>query len=261
MAPVGDCKCTLCKSLDPIEGNIFGKKSLVFEKLDLYPINYEPEDGCSCENCADLVLYRKDPSLKKFSSQPYCRTKCQCGLCVRKREERATGWSNFVPYYPDFACLCFTCRNQRFDWQMSEIKRLRRNILKYRREIRDPGSYVGFYLSETSEKRQQRLDKLVRDSQICLKAAEENLWKKYGVVVTEADETEIAKEQEEERQAEYRRNFPHTCLRCVLDEDDKFTKSKSESADDDDKYRNAIGFGPKNTAEKSGFGVPPGWDK
>ena len=142
---------------------------------------------------------------------------------------------------------------------MSEIKRLRRNILKYRREIRDPGSYVGFYLSETSEKRQQRLDKLVRDSQICLKAAEENLWKKYGVVVTEADETEIAKEQEEERQAQYRRNFPHTCLRCVLDEDDKFTKS--ESADDDDKYRNAIGFGPKNTTEKSGFGVPPGWDK
>ena len=196
MAPVGECKCTLCKSLDPVEGNIFGQASLVIDRLDLYPIKYEPEGGCSCKNCADLVLYRKDPSLKKFSSQPYCRDKCQRSLCVRKREERATGWHTFVPYYPDFACLCFTCRNYRFNWQLSEIKRLRQNILKHRREIRDPGSYVGFYLTETDDKRQQRLDKLVRDSQVSLKVTEEKLWKKYGVVVTEADEIEIAQEQE-----------------------------------------------------------------
>ena len=160
----------------------------------------------------------------------------------------------FVPYYPDFACLCFNCRKQRFDWQLSEIKRLRHNILRLRREIRDPGSYVGFYLTETSDKRQQRLDKLVSDSQIALKAAEENLWKKYNVVVTEADEIEIAREQKEERQAQYRRNFPHTCLRCVLD--------KSEE--------DATGFGtqrPKSLMptlgdlNKKPFGDPPGWDK
>ena len=90
MAQVGECKCTLCKSLDPVEGNIFGQKTLVIDKFDLYPINYEPDGGCLCENCADLVMYRKDPSLKKFSSQPYCLKECQCSLCERKREERAT---------------------------------------------------------------------------------------------------------------------------------------------------------------------------
>ena len=132
--------------------------------------------------------------------------------------------------------------------------------MKHRREIRDPGSYVGFYLTETDDKRQQRLDKLVRDSQVALKAAEENLWKKYNIVVTEADEIEIAQEQEEERQAQYRRNFPHTCLRCVLDEDDKLIKSKSKSED-----RNATqrpkNLMPTEKPQRFSFGDAPGWDK
>ena len=68
---------------------------------------------------------------------------------------------------------------------------------------------------------------------IALKATEENLWEKYHIVVTNVDEFEIEREQEEDRQREYRRNFPHTCIRCVLDDDDdKFIKSKSTAAGD-----------------------------
>ena len=83
MAPVGECKCTLCKSLDPVEENLFGKKSFCLGNYDLYPLKQEPEVGCSCENCVDLAQYRKDPSLEKFSSQQFCLDKCKCRLCVR----------------------------------------------------------------------------------------------------------------------------------------------------------------------------------
>ena len=148
---------------------------------------------------------------------------------LRKREERSTGWSNFVPYHTDFACLCLECRRQRLEWQQAEIKRLRHNILRC--QIRDPGSYASFYLCEEDDKRQKRLSKLVKESEITLKATEEALWQKYGIVVTKVDEIQIEQEQEENKQAEYRRNSPHTCLQCVLDKSDKFLKSKSESED------------------------------
>ena len=92
MPPVGACKCTLCNSLDPVEKNLFGKKSFCLDNYDLFPLKHEPEVGCSCENCLDLRAYRKDPAAEKFSSQQYCLDKCQCDLCVRKREERASGW-------------------------------------------------------------------------------------------------------------------------------------------------------------------------
>ena len=72
----------------------------------------------------------------------------------------------------------------------------------------------------------------MRESEIALKATEEELWEKYHIVVTKVDELEIEWEQEEDRQREYRRNFPHTCIRCVLDDDDKFIKSKSTAAED-----------------------------
>ena len=97
MAPVGECKCTLCKSLCPVEKELFGKKSFFFD------------------NFVDLTEYKKDPSLEKFSSQQFCLDKCKCRLCVRKREERATGWHKFVPYHTDFACLCLECRRQRLE--------------------------------------------------------------------------------------------------------------------------------------------------
>ena len=213
MAPVGECECTLCKPLDPVEK--FGQKSLVLNNFDLYPLKHEPDVGCVCEKCQDLAQYRKDPSLEKFSSETFCLDKCQCSLCVRRREERASHWVNFVPYYVSFACLCLACRRQRLEWQQSEIKRQRHNILRYKRQIRDIGSYVGFYLCEESDKRQQRLDKLVKESEIDLKATEEQLWQKYNIVVTPVDEIQIEQEQEEDKQKEYKRNFPHTCLRCL----------------------------------------------
>ena len=156
MAPVGGCKCTLCKSLCPVEKELFGKKSFCFDNFDLFPLKHEPEFGCLCKNCVDLTEYRKDPSLEKFSSQQFCLDKCKCRLCVRKREERATGWHKFVPYHTDFACLCLECRRQRLEWQQAEIKRQRHNILRYRRQIRDPGSYVGLYLGEEDDRRQKR---------------------------------------------------------------------------------------------------------
>ena len=256
MAPVGACKCTLCKSLDPVEENLFGKKSFCLDNYDLYPLKHEPEVGCSCENCVDLSGYRKEPAAEKFSSQQFCLDKCQCGLCVRKREERASGWHNFVPYHTYFACLCLECR--RLEWQQAEIKRQRHTILRYRRQIRDPNSYVGFYLSEESDKRQQRLDKLVKESGIALKKTEEALWQKYGIVVTKVDELQIEQEQEQDSQKEYRRNFPHTCLRCVLDEDDKFIRSKSKSESEETEFgkpKNLMVFGDKPA------GVPKKQDK
>ena len=73
-------------------------KSFFFDNLDLFPLKHKSEFGCSCENCVDLTEYRKDPSLEKFSSQQFCLDKCKCRLCVRKCEERATGWHNFVPH-------------------------------------------------------------------------------------------------------------------------------------------------------------------
>ena len=169
-------------------------------------------------------------------------------MCVRKREERASGWDYFVPYYTDFACLCLECRRQRLEWLQAKIKRQRHNILRYRRQIRDPGSYVGFYLGEESDKRQQRLAKLVKESEIALKATEEALWQKYGIVVTTVYELQIEQDQEEDKQAQYRRNFPHTCLRCVIEEDDKFirSKSKSESENGFGKPKEQVGFGARS---------------
>ena len=268
MAPVGECKCTLCKSLCPVEKELFGKKSFGFDNFDLFPLKHEPEFGCPCENCVDLTEYRKDPSLEKFSSQQFCLDKCKCGLCVRKREERATGWHNFVPYHTDFACLCLECRRQRLEWQQAEIKRQRHNILRYRREIRDPGRYVGFYLGEGDDKRQKRLDKAVKESQVALKATEEALWQKYGIVVTKVDELQIAQEQEEDKQAEYRRNFPHTCLRCLIEDDNgKLFRSKSENGFGKPKEQVCFGgpdtgFGASGSIKTGGAGlfsgaVPP----
>ena len=262
MAPVGECKCTLCKSLCPVEKELFGKKSFCFDKFDLFPLKHDPEIGCPCENCVDLTEYRKDPSLEKFSSQQFCLDKCKCGLCVRKREERATGWHNFVPYHTDFACLCLECRRQRLEWQQAEIKGQRQNILRYRRQIRDPGSYVGFYLGKEDNKYQKRIAKLVKESEVALKATEETLWQKYGIVVTKVDELQIEQEQEEDKQAEYRRNFPHTCLRCVLEEDDKFirSKSKSESENGFGKPKEQVVFGTRSPENKSGMWKIPGPD-
>ena len=268
MPPVGACKCTLCNSLDPVEKNLFGKKSFCLDNYDLFPLKHEPEAGCSCENCLDLSAYRKDPAAEKFSSQQYCLDKCQCILCARKREERASGWHNFVPYHTDFACLCLECRRQRLEWQHAEIKRQRHNILRYRRQIRDPVSYVGFYLGEENDKRQQRLDKLVKESEIALKATEEALWQKYNIVVTKVDELQIAQEQEEDKQAQYRRNFPHTCLRCILEEDDKFIRSKSKSESEDGtttfgtrRPKKQFVFGTSSPENKSGMWKIPGLDK
>ena len=191
----GECKCTLCKSLCPVEKELFGKKPFCFDNFDLFPLKHDPEIGCPCENCVDLTEYRKDPSLEKFSSQQYCLDKCKCRLCVRKREERATGWHNKNNNF-DFACLCLQCRRQRLEWQQAEIKRQRQNILRYRRQIRDPGSYVGFYLDEEDDRRQKRLAKL--ESEFALKKTEQELWQKYGIVVTKVDELQIEQEQEEE---------------------------------------------------------------
>ena len=260
MAPVGECKCTLCKSLCPVEKELFGKKSFCFDNFDLFPLKHDPEIGCLCENCVDLTEYRKDPSLEKFSSQQFCLDKCKCGLCVRKREERATGWHNLVPYHTDFACLCLECRRQRLEWQQAEIKRQRHNILRYRRQIRDPGSYVGFYLGEEDDRRQKRLAKLVKESEVALKATEEALWQKYGIVVTKVDELQIQQEQEEDKQAEYRRNFPHTCLRCIIEEDDKFirSKSKSESENGFGKPKEQFVFGTRSPGNKTGVWKIPG---
>ena len=262
MAPVGECKCTLCKSLCPVEKELFGKKSFCFDNFDLFPLKHDPEIGCLCENCVDLTEYRKDPSLEKFSSQQFCLDKCKCGLCVRKREERATGWHNLVPYHTDFACLCLECRRQRLEWQQAEIKRQRHNILRYRRQIRDPGSYVGFYLGEEDDRRQKRLAKLVKESEVALKETEEALWQKYGIVVTKVDELQIQQEQEEDKQAEYRRNFPHTCLRCIIEEDDKFirSKSKSESENGFGKPKEQFVFGTRSPGNKTGVWKIPGPD-
>ena len=63
------------------------------------------------------------------------------------------------------------------------------------------------------------------------------------------DELQIEQEQEEDKQAEYRRNFPHTCLRCVLDESDKFIRSKSKSED------GTTGFGTHRPKEQFFFGT------
>ena len=262
MAPVGECKCTLCKSLCPVEKELIGKKSFCFDNFDLFPLKHDPEIGCPCENCVDLTEYRKDPSLEKFSNQQFCLDKCKCGLCVRKREERATGWHNFVSYHSDFACLCLECRRQRLEWQQAEIKRQRQNILRYRRQIRDPGSYVGFYLGEEDDRRQKRLAKLVKESEVALKATEETLWQKYGIVVTKVDELQIGQEQEEDKQAEYRRNFPHTCLRCIIEEDDKFirSKSKSESENAFGKPKEQVVFGARCPGNKTGMWKIPGPD-
>ena len=242
MAPVGECKCTLCKSLCPVEKELFGKKSFCFDNFDLFPLKHDPEIGCPCENCVDLTEYRKDPSLEKFSSQQFCLDKCKCRLCVRKR------------------ALCLECRRQRLEWQQAEIKRQRQNILRYRRQIRDPGSYVGFYLGEEDDRRQKRLAKLVKESEVALKATEETLWQKYGIVVTKVDELQIEQEQEEDKQAEYRRNFPHTCLRCIIEEDDKFirSKSKSESENGFGKPKEQFVFGTRSPGNKAGVWKIPG---
>ena len=127
--------------------------------------------------------------------------------------------------------------------------------MRYRREIRDPGNYVGFYLGEADDKRQKRLDKAVKDSQVALKATEEALWQKYGIVVTKVDELQIEQEQEEDKQAEYRRNFPHTCLRCIIEEDGKFirSKSKSESENRFGKPKEQVVFGARSPGNKTGM--------
>ena len=189
-------------------------------------------------------------------------------MCVRKREERASGWHTFVPYHTDFACLCLECRRHRLEWQQAEIKRQRHNILRYRRQIRDPGSYVGFYLGEEDDRRQQRLTKLVKESEVALKATEEALWQKYNIVVTKVDELQIVQEQEEDKQAQYRRNFPHTCLRCILEEDDKFINSKSKSESEDRtttfgtrRPKEQFVFGTRLPENKSGMWKIPGPDK
>ena len=235
-----------------MEKELFGKKSFCFDNFDLFPLKHDPEIGCPCENCVDLTEYRKDPSLEKFSSQQFCLDKCKCRLCVRKREERATGWHKFLPYHTDFACLCLECRRQRLEWQQAEIKTQRQNILRYRRQIRDPGSYVGFYLGEEDDRRQKRLAKLVKESEVALKATEETLWQKYGIVVTKVDELQIEQEQEEDKQAEYRRNFPHTCLRCIIEDNDKFIRSKSE--------KEQVVFGARSPGNKTGMWKIPGPD-
>ena len=115
MAPVGECKCTLCISIDPVEKDHFGKRAF-FNNFDLYPLKHEPEIGCLYENLVDLGRYRKDPTAEQYSSQQYCLDKCQCILCVRRHEERRTGSSNLVPYYTDFAWLCLACRRHMLEY-------------------------------------------------------------------------------------------------------------------------------------------------
>ena len=48
----------------------------------------------------------------------------------------------------------------------------------------------------------------MKESEVALKATEEALWQKYGIVVTKVDELQIEQEQEEDKQAEYREKFP-----------------------------------------------------
>ena len=110
---------------------------------------------------------------------------------------------------------------------------------------------MGFYLCEEDDKRQKRLAKLVKESEIALKATEEALWQKYGIVVTKVDGLQIEQEQEEDKQAECRRNFPHTCLRYVSDESDKFIRSKSKSESED----GTTGFGTHRSKEQFVFGT------
>ena len=123
--------------------------------------------------------------------------------------------------------------------------------MRYRRQIRDPGSYVGFYLCEEDDKCQKRLAKLVKESEFALKKTEEALWQKYGIVVMKVDELQIEQEQEEDKQAEYRRNFPHTCTRCILEDDDKIIRSKSKSESED----GTAGFRTHRPKEQFVFGT------
>ena len=90
----------------------------------------------------------------------------------------------------------------------------------------------------------------MKESEVALKATEETLWQKYGIVVTKVDELQIEQEQEEDKQAEYRRNFPHTCLRCIIEDDDKFIRSKSE--------KEQVVFGARSPGNKTGMWKIPG---
>ena len=108
----------------------------------------------------------------------------------------------------------------------------------------------------------------MKESEIALKATEEALWQKYNIVVTKVDELQIAQEQEEDKQAQYRRNFPYTCLRCILEEDDKFIKSKSKSEYEDRtttfgtrRPKDQFVFGTSSPENKSGMWKIPGLDK
>ena len=95
----------------------------------------------------------------------------------------------------------------------------------------------------------------MKESEIALKATEEALWQKYGIVVTKVDELQIEQEQEEDKQAEYIRNFPHTCLRCIIEEDDKFIRSKSKSEDGTTgfgKPKEQFVFGTRSPGNKAG---------
>ena len=102
----------------------------------------------------------------------------------------------------------------------------------------------------------------MKESEVALKATEETLWQKYSIVVTKVDELQIEQEQEEDKQAEYRRNFPHTCLRCIIEEDDKFirSKSKSESENGFGKPKEQVVFGARSPGNKTGMWKIPGPD-
>ena len=74
--------------------------------------------------------------------------------------------------------------------------------------------------------------------------------------MTPVDKIQIEQEQEEDKQKEYKRNFPHTCLWCLLDEDARFIDSKSECETDGLgtlKPKEQVVFGVRSPGNKSGM--------
>ena len=102
----------------------------------------------------------------------------------------------------------------------------------------------------------------MEESEVALKKTEEALWQKYNIVVTKVDELQIVQVQEQDKQAQYRRNFPHTCLRCLIEEDDKFirSKSKAESEAGFGKPKEQVVFGARSSGNRSGMWKIPGPD-
>ena len=165
---------------------------------------------------------------------------CHCALwrknCLGKKSFCFDNFDLFpLKHEPEFGCSCENCVD----------------LAEYRK---DPSlekfSSQQFCLDKCKCRLCVRKCEESSESEFALKKTEEALWQKNGIVVTKVDELQIEQEQEEDKQAEYRRNFPHTCLQWVLDESDKFIRAKSES---EDGKQTKFVFGTRSPGNKTGL--------